>query len=598
MLNSKVSTKHSNHTDLDHFFYDPDYITYSDIITFIRRYQFTLITGVVAGIAVAMIYISTSTPLYTARAQLFIDPTSTRFLEERRAEITLDAAQMQNQIELMKSDKIVWGVIRQLNLLDDKEFRAGLGNTEDGQIQPSDYEKKRHAIAALQQRLDVRRSGVSHIIDVSVKTQDPDKSARIANELAEFYIRDQIEARAETARQSSEWLENRIQNLRIKLNEAASTLQKLKSGRSDPSSLESGEAGAATTVASLEATVDAYRKIYEGYYQAFTNKVEQQSFPVANARLITPAAAPLDNSHPRSKLILAFGLFAGSLFGLGFAAIRHVRDGSARTPKQIKERIGLDCIARIPRLPDGRTTLQKLHITSVVTSEREQRRQIFRHAVDTPFSQFAGAVKALRTAISKAGGQDGIHTLGVVSSLPGEGKSTLVTNLAEVIALSSQRVLLIDADLHNSVISETLAPSATCGLLEVLGEGADPMGCIVIGDNGAPDIMPVFLPDKSRVSYDLVGSKNMQALLKELEGLYDIILIDMPPLTPIADGIMLSGILDGLLLAVEWGGTPLDVLTEVAYGLHLADANILGVVLTKVDESAVHLRLQKTWNYY
>lgn len=597
MLNRHSPQKTSQRSDLDHFFHDPEYITFSDIITFIRRYFFILVAGVVIGAGLAFFYVWNATPLYTARAHLLIDPSSTEVMQDKRSEVTLDAAHIQNQIEVIKSDKIATTVIEQLGLLDDQEFRHPALKAKEDVPEPSDYEKLRHAIGMLQSKIDIRRSGVSHVIVISVETMAPEKSARIANALAKAYEQEQVETRAQAARQSSEWLENRIHNLRAKLDEAASALQSFKAGRDYSASERSTEGSSPTTVAALEATVEAYRKIYESYYRAFTDKVEQQTYPVSGARLITPAAAPLGKSHPRSKLILAFGLFAGGLAGLGIAFLRHVTDGRTRTPKQIRERIGLECIARIPRFRQPRTLLQKLHLTSNKVPTLQQRRQSFRHAVDNPFSQFAGSVKALRTAVSKAGGRDGIHTLGVTSALPEEGKSTLVANLAAVFALASRKTLVIDADLHNSMISETLAPEAKAGLLEVLGDGVDPANCIWRGSGDVPDVLPVVLPDKTGVSYDLVGSERMTHLLQDLREDYDIILIDMPPLTPVADGITLSGLLDGVLLAVAWARTPLDVLTEVTYGLHLADANMLGVVLTKVDESAVHLRLQKTWKY-
>lgn len=598
MLNRQTPNRKHSKNDMNPFFHDHEYITFSDIITFIRRYFSTLVGFVVTGVAFAVLYVWTATPLYSARAQLLIDPTYTQVLQDKRSEVTLDAAHMQNEIEVIKSDKILMAVIQRLGLLDDPEFQPK--PQADGWLERRvrDDQKSRIGLAKLQSKLDVRRSGVSHVIDISVETKDREKSARIANAIASAYKEEQVQARAEVARQSSEWLESRISRLRAKLDEAAEALQRFRSGREYEPNSEEGEANSPQTVAALKATVDAYRKIYEGYYSAFTDKVHEETYPVSDARLITPATPPLGKSHPRSKLVLALGLFAGGLAGLGVAFLRHVTDGRTRTTKQIRDQIGLECIARIPRVHQPRTWLQKLHLTSSKATSLQQRRQTFRHAVDNPFSHFAASIKALRTAVSKAGGRNGIYTLGVTSSLPEEGKSTLVANLAAVFALASRKTLVIDADLHNSMISETVATEAArAGLLEVLGDGIGPANCILQGSGNAPDVLPIVLPGKTRVSYDLIVSERMSHLLQELKQDYDIILIDMPPLMPVADGISLSGMLDGVLLAVAWDSTPLEVLAEVTHGLHLADANILGVVLTNVDESMVHLQLQKTWKY-
>lgn len=593
MLNRQTPSKPRTRGEVDHFFHDPDYITLSDIMSFVRRHFFTIAAGLFLGALLAAVYVTRATPLFTARAQLLIDPNTSQVLQDRRTEVTLDAAHIQNQIEVIESDTIAVDVVQKLKLTEDPEFQDKTGTPN-----LSEYEKIRTAVAALHSSLDVRRAGVSHVIDISVTTTDPEKSARIANAIAKAYEKAEVAARAEAARQSSEWLESRIHKLRAKLDEAALALQSFKSGRGYPSASEADADKIPTTVAALEATVEAYRKIYEGYYQAFTNSVEQQSYPVAGARVITPAAPPLVKSHPRSKLILAFGTFAGLLIGVGVAFLRHVMDGSARTPKQIRERMGLECIARIPRLTPSRSLLQRLRLTPWHHSPKDEARARFNHVADNPFSQFSGAVKALKTAVIKAGGQEGIHTLGITSALPQEGKSTLIANLASVFAVASYKTLIIDADLHNSVISQTLAPHAKRGVIEALCGAAEPARCIVSGKAGNPDVMPVVLPKQAAVSYDLLGSQNMLDLLNHLRESYHIILVDMPPLTPVADGITLSGLLDGVVVAVEWGSTPLDLLTEVAYGLHLADTNVLGVVLTKVDESAVHLRLKKSWKYY
>lgn len=618
MLNRQTQPKSHTRGELDHFFHEPNYITIADILSFVRRYFLIIAAGVLLGGLLAGLYVSTATPLFTARAQLLIDPSSTQVLQQdRRTELTLDEAHIQSQIEVIRSDTITTAVIKGLNLTEDPEFAGGgrawwrklIWPDSDGQqaekpAVPEDV-LLRNVIGALQASLDVRRSGVSHVINISVRTTEAEKSAQIANAMAEAYEQEQVSARANAARRSSEWLESRIHHLRDKLDQAARALQSFKSGREyTPLPGTQGAAGEKpTTVEALEATVEAYRKIYEGYFQAFTNALEQETYPVANARVINAASTPLGKSHPRSKLILAFGIFAGLVAGFGVAFLRHLMDGSVRTPKQIKDRIGLDCIARIPSL--NRSIPASLKQIFSLSAWREagvpqSNRVRFNQVVESPFSQFSGAVKALKTAVLKAGGHDGIRSLGVTSALPGEGKSTLSANLAAVFALASYKTLIIDADMHNSVMSQTFAPRAKKGLLEVLSGTAEPADCIVQGKGNAPDVLPVVLPKKNSDSYpyDLVASESMVAFLDYLRESYHIVLVDMPPLTPIADGLAVSGLLDGIVLAVEWGKTPLELLADVTYGLQLADASILGVVLTKVDESAVHLRVKKAWKYY
>lgn len=223
---------------------------------------------------------------------------------------------------------------------------------------------------------------------------------------------------------------------------------------------------------------------------------------------------------------------------------------------------------------------------------------MFRYVTEAPFSQFAGAVTALKTALVKAGRQDGVRALGITSALPEEGKSTVSANLAAAFALSSYRVLIIDADIHNSVISQTFAPTATRGLFEVLKGEAELKDCIIAGKGASPDVLPVVSDKRQPVSYSWLSSESMLSLIRHLKEDYHFVIVDLPPLAPVADGLTISSLLDAVVLAVQWGKTARDLVADVTYGLNLADANILGVVLTMVDESAVNLRLKKSWKYY
>jgi capsular exopolysaccharide synthesis family protein len=223
---------------------------------------------------------------------------------------------------------------------------------------------------------------------------------------------------------------------------------------------------------------------------------------------------------------------------------------------------------------------------------------MFRYVTEAPFSQFAGSVTALKTALVKAGRQDGVRCFGITSALPEEGKSTLAANLASAFALSSYRVLIIDADVHNSVISQTFAPAATRGLFEVLKGEAEFKDCLITGKGAAPDVLPLVSDKRTPISYSWLSSESMLSLIKHLKEEYHFVIVDLPPLAPVADGLTISSLLDGVILAVQWGRTTRDLVADVTYGLNLADANILGLVLTKVDQSAVNLRLKKAWKYY
>lgn len=610
MLNRQTPLKPRSRGELDQFFYEPDYITYADITGFFRRYFLIILTCTLVCTVLAILYILTSTSLYQTHVKVLIDTSTTQLVRDDRNETLIDAAHMESQVALILSDSILQGVVRRLKLDSDAEFTVGdgtrwqklralvLGGTPPRPAPILDPAfRLRLAVEALRGRLDVRRDGMSYVISIGVTTANAEKSAQIANAVAQAYEQEQVGAKTRAARASSAWLEDRIRSLRGKLDESARQLQDLKAGRSFPQSGQQGATEPVITVEAMEATVDSFRKLYETYLQALTKAVEQESFIFSNARVITPALPALARSFPRSKLIVIFGAFTGLLLGVGIAFLRLATDTSVRTPKQVKNYIGLECLARIPRIVRT-VSLSRASPFLSVSKPSTDRRAMFQYITEAPFSQFAGAVTALKNAIVKSGRQDGIRSLGITSALPEEGKSTLSANLATAFALSSYKTLIIDADVHNSVISQTFAPDAKRGLFEVLKGEAEPQDCIVAGKGAAPDVLPVVSDKNAPVSYSWLSSDNMVALLKYLKDQYHLVVVDLPPLAPVAEGLTISGLLDSVILAVEWGKTPRDLLADVTYGLNLADANILGIVLTKVDEGAVHLRLKKAWKYY
>jgi capsular exopolysaccharide synthesis family protein len=606
MLNRQTPLKPRSRGELDQFFYEPDYITYADITGFARRYAFIITLCTLATTAAAILYVLTATPLFTTHAKVLIDPSATQLVREERNELLIDSAHMESQVALIVSDTILHNVVRKLKLDTDPEFvgvavsgldrvrGVVLGSEPSRPVQVKDPTlRTRLAMDFLRSRLDVHREGLSYVITIAVTTASPDKSALIVNAMAQAYEQEQVAAKTRSARASSAWLEDRIRSLRGKLDESARQLQDLRAGRTHAQG-QQGEAEPPITVEAMEATVESFRKLYETYLQALTKAVEQESFSFSNARVITPALPSLSKSYPRGKLIIIFGAFAGLLLGVAIAFLRLMMDNTVRTPKQVKNYIGLECLARIPKItpPPLRTPFFK------AAKPPTDRRAMFQYITQEPFSQFAGAVTALKNAIVKSGRQDGIRSLGVTSALPEEGKSTLSANLATAFALSSYKTLIIDADVHNSVTSQTFAPDARIGLLEVLKGEAEPQDCIVAGKGSVPDVLPVVSDKNAPISYSWLSSDNMVALLKYLKDQYHLVVVDLPPLAPVAEGLTISGLLDSVILAVEWGKTPRDLLADVTYGLNLADANILGIVLTKVDEGAVHLRLKKAWKYY
>ncbi len=626
--------------ELGRFSQDQDYLDHRDILRFLRKYLLTLILCSVAGGAMAIVYVLTTPPTYTARAQILIDPAAAQVVRDKTAgpEAGLDTAKVEGQIAVLRSETIALNVIEKLNLQNSPDFAAqkpsfisrflgsvrgifsdGEGSLTPEEIAESEFIRSRVAVSQFQSNLDIRRVGLSYAIDIAYTSRDPGAAAKIANAVAEVYVQDQIKTMSETARQSSAWLEQRIDELRKQLNESAREVQLFRSGQNlppaDPRNLVQPQnpplAGprppgtsysptapvqqpnpqAWVTLAELESRALNYKKVYETYLQAFTESVQKQSFQVAGARVITPATRPLSKAQPKSKLVVVLGVMLGALGGLAFAFIRHSMDNTAHSAKQLREHTGLNCLAMVPLLTKASVGLFSKVPDPLATE------YTFREVAAAPFSPFSGALKMVRTAIVNASGKTPVRVIGITSALPGEGKTTICGNLALLFALAKSRVLLVDVDIHHSTISHTFAPNVKFGLLEVLSGDATLSKAIVSGQGRGPDILPLRTAASSSFPYELLSSDKMRDTLATLKQTYDYIIIDMPPLRPIVDGLAISSLLDGVILVAEWSETPLSLLEDVAGGLHTAQAEVLGVVLSKVDPSLVSIPWKKQQHY-
>lgn len=576
---------------LNRYSQDRDTITHADIFAFLRKYSFTIAVFPLIAAAIAFIYVLTAEPRFSATAQILIDTSGSPIFKDKTgaAEPVFDTPQVESQIAVLRSETIARRVIEKLDLTADPEFQAagpsifrralqgvrgllpGSSADQDGH---AEFVKSRAALATFQRNLDVRRLGLSYALDISFTSNDPEKAARIANTAAEAYVLDQVQSKASVAGQSSAWLEQRINELREQLNAAARAVQLFRGGRNlqgpqAPAGNDRGEGQegrAPVTLAELEAKAYNYQKTYETYLQAFTDAVQRQTFPVSNARVLTPATRPLVKSSPRTKLILALGLLLGAMTGLLIAFLRHSMDDTLQSVRQIREEIGIDCLAQVPKLKNQGDTETR-----------------FREVSRAPYTAFASALKYARNSITGLAKRKAVKAIGVTSALPREGKTTVAGNLAALLAMSRRKVLLIDMDIHGSMLSHALAPYAKTGLIEALEGSCTLQDAIKAGAENGPDILPCAASKPPVYAYDLFASSAMAALLAEARKLYDYIIVDMPPQGPVVETVTIAGLLDGVLIVAEWNKTPVPLIEEAVRSLTTADAKILGAVLTKAD---------------
>ena len=146
---------------------------------------------------------------------------------------SLDSARVESEVEVLRSDSIALAVVKELKLTDDPEFfnnKPSLWSLIFGGIfgSPSQDVRNRIAVATLKGNLTVRRVGLTYVLEVSFRSPDREKAARIANAIAQAYVTDQLNIKYESARRASDWLQQRIAELRNQSNTAARAVEQYK----------------------------------------------------------------------------------------------------------------------------------------------------------------------------------------------------------------------------------------------------------------------------------------------------------------------------------------------------------------------------------
>ncbi len=772
-------------------------------VHFLRQQYFTILAITVLTVLIGGAYLALTRPSYTATASMLIDARKTPLLQQQpsNSDSQIDTPAIQSQIRVLKSDNVALSVIKTLRLYEDPEFigsasngllaseleflRRTLGNlingsrSEDGagsgheaarrapgdldQTSPSndrataEYDATRRALDAFQTRLNVARDGLSYVIEISFRSYDAEKAANIANAIVNAYIVGQLDAKYQSTLRASNWLEDRIRELReqasageqavvdyqrehnivvgaagkstseqrvAELNsqliivraqtaEARARLDRIQAVlSSDPAgaldatvtdtlknevvtrlrnqyldlarkeadwaaryggdhlavvNLRNQKAEIRSAIADelrrlaetyksdleiakerandvqreydqavaqaernnqarvvlsdLESKSKTLRALYENFLQRYMESVQQQSFSISEAQLISPALRPLHKSNPKSFLTLAVSACAGIILGFFVGTLRDLWDRVFRTTEQAEKILRTPCIALVPLLkstprapppqegtspsPDGNVPTPPADETApspptpdggeicLLSDNRtpnprtlERNNNALWTTVDSPFSSFAESIRVIKVAIDLTEIVRTNRVIGLTSSLPNEGKSTLAANLALLTAQAGRSVILVDGDLRNPSLTQALAPSAQAGFIEVISEKAAIEDVIWWSD---PKVNLSFLPAvmKSRVAHtnEILASDAAKTLFDELRQRYEYIIVDLSPLAPVVDVRTTAHFIDSYICVIQWGSTKIDVVKRA-----LADApgvyeKLVGTVLNKADIS-------------
>ncbi|SDC39042.1 capsular exopolysaccharide family [Geodermatophilus telluris] len=284
--------------------------------------------------------------------------------------------------------------------------------------------------------------------------------------------------------------------------------------------------------------------------------------PVRIAVVASPEL-PTEPSSPRTARDVPLGAALGLLAGMGAAVLRGRRDTAVKDDDATATAVGAPVIGDI--------------VTDAQLAEAHVMRPYDTSRVAEGFRQVRANLQFLRV-------DQPPRVILVSSPLAGEGKSTLTVNLALALSETGLSVTLVEADLRRPRAARYLGRVTGVGLTNILSGTADLDD--VLQPHGDGRLQVLASGPKAPNPGELLSSEAMSQVLAQLRTRSDVVLVDGPPLLPVADAVGLASRVDGVVICARFGKTPREALESSREVLDRVGASVLGAVLTMVPPRA------------
>ena len=319
---------------------------------------------------------------------------------------------------------------------------------------------------------------------------------------------------------------------------------------------------------------------------------------VNNIRVLDPPLEPSSPISPKVPMNLAFGAIAGLLLGAAAAFGREQLDRSIKTPEDVERELRLPVLGILPEINirEARPALYYARTSKTQADKSSPLTKAEFVVHEKPSSGPAEAARAIRTNIMFMSPDRPHRTLLITSAGPYEGKTTVGCSIAIAMAQAGQRVLLVDCDLRRARVHKVFDKPNDFGVTSAL---LDP-GLLDEVDltTTIPNLSVLPAGPIPPNPAELLHSTAFARLLEDLQGRYDRIMIDSPPIGPVTDATILSTKVDATILIVRAFKTKKELARRAAKALSDVSANTVGCVLNGVDLNRPEYRQNYYYYYY
>ena len=457
--------------------------------------------------------------------------------------------------------------------------------TELGFLSSQQLVKTYSQLLITQQNIDSVRQRLSHpidpdnikvvqvvdtqIIEVSVEDGSAEWAAAVANTLIDIFIEQQTAIQSSRYAASKENLAASLADQQQLVDETAAALEAIEDTEENQAERDQ-----------LEANLNQYRETYAELLQSFEQLriAETQSTPLIER--VDPARPPTAPLRPLPLPYTGIGVVLGLVVAAGIAFVAEYLDDTIRTPDHVTQALQIPVMG---------------YVGEIQLARKPRQTQVY--VADHPRSLIAESFRSLRTNIEFAAAAQPVKTLLVTSPGPEEGKTTVAANLATMMAQGGYRVTLIDADLRRPQLHQIFRLRNRLGLSDYLRDRSGVHDVSQISSSSAIHQNLLIIPSGKlpHNPAELMGSTRMERLLTDLKEHSDVVILDSPPFV-VADALVLSAKVDGVLLVVQPGKTQLEAARTVLEQLGRAEARVIGAVFNRIGRrQAYYYRYYKPY---